>query len=87
MSFLFWTLWSLDLGIGLLLFFGKGFRRSFTATDPTFWFDVLLISCIIGGFLLRVFFKRSIWGRAVVALPLLVLLIWYLLDKSSGLKV
>ena len=82
MASLFWILWVIDLVIALLSVLGKDFRRSFTATDPTFWFHLLLIGSIIGGLLLRLVFKRSVLGLALVALPLLVLLVWYLIDKA-----
>ena len=87
MGALFWILWIIDLVITLLSVLGKNFRRSFTATDPTLWFHVLLISSVVGGLLLRLIFKRSAWSLLMVALPLLVLLVWYLIDKASGSNV
>ena len=84
MNLLFWLLLLIDLSIGLLSFFGKGFRRSFTASDPSFWFDLLLFGSLLGGLALRLIFKRFFWSLAVVALPVLVLLIWYLVDRAGG---
>ncbi len=83
MNALFWILWVIDLSLGLLSFLGKGYRRSYTASDPTLWFHVLIIGSIIGGLLFRLIFKRSVLSLALVALPLLVLLVWYLIDKAS----
>lgn len=84
MSLLFWLLWVFDLSIFLLSFLGKGFRRSFAASDPALWFDFLLIGSLLGSLALRLIFKRLPWSLAAVALPVLVLLIWYLIDKATG---
>jgi hypothetical protein len=87
MAFLFWLFWTLDLGIGLLTFFGKGFRRSFTASDPTAWVSVFLAICIIAAPVIRFIFRRTLLGLIVAALPLLVMLVWYLIDKTDGSNV
>ena len=84
MNLLFWLIWVIDLSICLLSFVGKGFRRSFTASDPSFWFQILLFGSLFGSLILRLLFKRFLWSLAVAALPLLVLLIWYLVDKAGG---
>ena len=84
MNLLFWLLWVLDLVIGLLSFIGKGFRRSFTATDPSLWFDLVLWVSLIGSLIIRLGSKRLSLSLILVALPILVLLIWYLIDKANG---
>ena len=84
MSLLFWLLWAIDLGICLLSFVGKGFRRSFTASDPTLWFSLLLYGSTLGSLVLRLIFKRLAWSLALVSLPLVILLVWYLIDKAGA---
>ncbi|MCC6462066.1 MAG: hypothetical protein IT260_16445 [Saprospiraceae bacterium] len=84
MGFLFWMLWIFNLAVCLLTMLGKEFRRSFTATDPTLWFSILLIACLLGSLLLRLAFKRPSLSLAVVALPAAVLLLWYLFDKITA---
>lgn len=84
MNLIFWLLWALDLALCLLSFVGKGFRRSFTASDPALWFDFLLVGSLMGSLALRLIFKRLQWGLALAALPVLVLLVWYLIDKATG---
>jgi hypothetical protein len=80
MNLLFWILWFLDLCMGIFLAIAKGFRSSFTASDPTLWFTILVILALVGGLLLRLMSKETSWALALVSLPWLVLLAWYLLD-------
>jgi len=84
MNLIFWLLWAVDLSICLVLFVAKGFRRSYTATDPTMWFSVLLFGSLLGSLALRLIFKRLSLSLAVAALPVLILLVWYLIDKATG---
>lgn len=83
MAFLFWLFWSIDLLILLVSIIGKGFKDSFHASDDVPWFEILLGICTIGGFILRVFFKKTVLALAVVSLPLLVLLVMYLIEKLN----
>lgn len=78
MKVLFWVLWVLDLVMGLFLLIAKSFRGSFTSSDPTVWFDVVLLGSLIGGLVLRLVFKQPVWSLVPVALPFIVLLVWYL---------
>jgi len=82
MIFLFWLFWIADLLICLLTLVGKGFRESFTASSINMWFSILLFGCTIGGLLLRLVFKKAMLSLIAVALPLLILLVWYLLDSK-----
>ncbi|MCW5922985.1 MAG: hypothetical protein KIS77_11610 [Saprospiraceae bacterium] len=82
MAFLFWLFWIADLLICLLALVGKGFRDSFSASSINTWYSVLLFGCTIGGLLLRFAFKKALLSLLVVALPLLILLVWYLLDSK-----
>ena len=81
MKLLFWLLLGFDLLIALFLMFAKGFRHSFSSSNPTAWYDIVVGGSIIGGLALRFLFKRPLLGLAFVALPGLVLLGWYLFDK------
>ena len=84
MTFLFWALWLFDLAVCLLTFLGKNFRRSFTATDPTLWFDVLLLACLLGSLVLRLALKRPAASLIVAALPAAALLLWYFFEKITA---
>ena len=80
MNLLFWLLWTIDLCLGLLVTIGKGFRSSFTASDPAAWFNIVLILVLLGGPILKLGFKHPGLSLGLVSLPLLVLLVWYWLD-------
>lgn len=82
MALLFWLLFIVDLLICLLAVVGKGFRDSYSASSIHTWFSVLLFGCIFGGLLVRFVFRKALLSLAVVALPLLVLLVWYLIDTK-----
>jgi len=82
MAFLFWLFWIADLLICLVTVLGKGFRESFTASSINAWFAVLLFGCTLGGLLLRFVFKKALLSLLVAALPLLILMIWYLVDTK-----
>ena len=84
MSFLFWLFWGADLLIGLATWLGKGFRESFTDSSINIWFFILMVGCILGGLVLRLAFKKALLSLLVVALPLLVLLVWYFLDTRPA---
>ncbi len=81
-TFFFWLLLVIDLLITLLTFLGKGFRESYGASAINLWFPAVLVGSIIGGLLLCLVFKKALLALGAVALPLLVLLIWYLIDTK-----
>ena len=83
MAFLFWLLWSVDLIIAVFTIIAKRFRGSFTSTDHTWWFDLLLIGSIVGSILFRLAFRRPSVALLLAALPLLILLIWYFTDTQK----
>lgn len=83
MAFLFWLLWSVDLLITTITILAKNFKESFHASNSVPWMLILLVGCTIGGFVLRVFLKKTVWGLVVAAIPLLVLLVLYLIDKAK----
>lgn len=82
MAFLFWLFWIADLLICLLALIGKGFRESFGASAIGVGFTILLFTCTIGGLLLRLVYKSTLPALIAAALPLLVLLVWYFLDRE-----
>jgi hypothetical protein len=84
MALLFWLLFVVDLLICLLSVVGKGFRDSFSASSLNTWFTVLLFGSTFGGLLLRLVFRKAVLSLAVVALPLLVMLVWYLIDSKMS---
>lgn len=84
MGFLFWLIWAIDLTTCIILFLAGDFRRSFTGNNPYGWVAVLFLLCVIAGPLLRLLMKRQNQSLGLVALPVLVMLIWYLFDKISG---
>lgn len=81
-AFLFWLFWVADLLICLLALIGKGFRESFGASAIGVGFSILLLACTVGGLLLRLVFKNALPALFVAALPLLVVIVWYFLDKE-----
>jgi hypothetical protein len=81
-AFLFWLFWVADLLICLLALIGKGFRESFGASAIGVGFSILLFACTLGGLLLRLVFKNVLPALIVAALPLLILMVWYFLDKE-----
>ncbi len=83
MAFLFWLLWSVDLLITTIIILAKNFKESFHASHSVPWMLILLVGCTVGGFILRVFLKKTVWGLVVAAVPLLVLLVLYLMDKAK----
>ncbi len=81
-TFFFWLFLIIDLLITLLALFGKGYRESYGASAINLWFPTVLVVSIIGGLLLHFFYQKVLLALGAVALPLLVLLIWYLIDTK-----
>lgn len=86
-SILFWALWILDVIFCLTLGIAKGFRKSFTASDPTAWVTVLLYGCTIISLVLRFLPGRAIAALIVAAIPLLTMLLWAFLSGLTGNRV
>lgn len=82
MSAIFWILWIVDLALAIVTMLAKDFRQSFTATSMNTWFTVVLFVALIGGVLLQVVFKKPVWSLVAVAMPLAILLVWYMVDES-----
>lgn len=87
MTFLFWLCLIIDLMLCVISIVGKGFRSSFTDSDINAWFTVILFGGTLGGMLLRFFLRRNLAALIAVALPLLVLAVWYLIDKAQNSNV
>lgn len=83
MSFLFWFCLIIDLLLCLFSAVGKGFRSSFTDSGINAWFTVVLFGGTFGGILLRFFLRRHLAAVIAVILPLLVMLVWYLIEKAQ----
>jgi hypothetical protein len=84
MALLFWLLFIADILLCLLAVVGKGFRDSFSASNLNTWFSILLFGSTFGGLLLRFVFKKALLSLLMVALPLLILLVWYLIDTKMS---
>jgi hypothetical protein len=85
MVFLFWLLWSIDLLAAVFVLMASDFRQSFGAgTGLQGWLLLVLALAVVGGPVLRFGFKLRGWSLGVVALPLLVGFLWYLIDRGRG---
>jgi hypothetical protein len=84
MTFLFWLLFVIDLLVSLLIVIGKGFRESFTDSPINAWFSILIFACTLGALILRFAFKKELLSLIVAALPLVILLVWYLVDTKQS---
>jgi hypothetical protein len=84
MTFLFWLIIVIDVLACLLVMLGKGFRESFTESPINAWFTVLIFGCTLGALLMRLAFKKVLLSLIVAALPLLILLVWYLIDTKQS---
>ncbi len=83
MAFVFWLFWVIDLLLCIIAIVGKGFADSFHSSGSVPWLTLLLVGCTAGSFILRVFMKKAVWAMGVVALPLLILLVLYFIDKAQ----
>jgi hypothetical protein len=84
MAAFFWICWIIDLLLCIIAVIGKGFANSFHASSSVPWLSILLIGCTLVGFILQVFLKKPTWALGVAALPLLVFLVMYLVEKATG---
>lgn len=84
MNFLFWLLFVVNLLLIGFMIWGIGFRASFGAT--TDWNSIALIVLILlqaGSLFVRYGEKKPHWSLCMVALPVMVLFIVYLLDDKT----
>lgn len=86
-SILFWVLWILDVVFCIALGIAKGFRKSFTASDPSAWFTVLLYGSTILSLILRFLPGRALAALMVAAIPYLAMLLWAFLSGLTGNRV
>lgn len=82
MVFLFWLLWAFDLLTALFLLWAIGFRQGFGgSTGLQVGWLLLVILSLIGGPIVRFGLRWQLLSLGIVALPGILLLGWYLLDK------
>lgn len=84
MAAFFWICWIIDLLLCIIAVIGKGFANSFHASSSVPWLSILLIGCTLVGFILQVFLRKPTWALGVAALPLVVFLVMYLVEKATG---
>lgn len=85
MSFLFWLLWFSNLLLLIIAILGKGFRSDFGAgVDLNVVLTIVLIAVLAGSLILRYSVKQKWINLVVVALPICLMLIWYVFEKISG---
>lgn len=81
MGFLFWLMWAIDLLIALFALWGMNFRSSFGAGVVLNQLIIIgLAVVVIGSLVLRLGYKLKTASLWVVAIPLLVGLVAYLMD-------
>jgi hypothetical protein len=84
MGLFFWIFWILDALLLALSVLGGGFKSSFGASsDLNTWVTILMFLVLILSLVLRFVFKLRLPSVLVAALPLLVMFVAYLVDKSK----
>ncbi|HQW26773.1 MAG TPA: hypothetical protein PLV75_12470 [Saprospiraceae bacterium] len=85
MSFLFWLLWLTNMLLLIIALLGKGFRSDFGAgVDLNVLLNIVLIVVLTASLILRYSVKQKWISLVVVALPICLMLIWYVIEKISG---
>lgn len=85
MGILFWSLWVINFLLLLLAMLGKGFRSEFGAgVDFNVLLIIVLIAVMAGSLILRYSVKQKWISLVVVSLPVIMMLIWYVIEKISG---
>lgn len=84
MAILFWLLWIINLLLGVLIVWGKGYRSSYGAgvdTNSIMLIGVALV--LLGSLVARYYFKHLVASVIFVSLPIAGMLIWYLIDRNA----
>lgn len=86
MSFLFWLLWFFDLLLATVSIAGGVFRGNLNLQNPFssfhFWGILLGFAAVLGGPILRFSMKMPRGSLMLVALPMLVVLVFYWFDRD-----
>ncbi len=84
MTFLFWTLWIINILLLFLAIVGKGFRSGFGAgVDLNSVVIIVLIAVMAGSLVFRYSVKQKWISLVVVSLPLWLMMLWYIFEKIS----
>ncbi|MBL7794152.1 MAG: hypothetical protein JNK77_17615 [Saprospiraceae bacterium] len=82
MAILFWLLWTFDLLFAIFTLMASNFRSSMNAsTTLNAVLIAVLAAVLIGGPVLRFVSKLRLLSLGVVALPVLLLITWWLVEK------
>ena len=82
LHFLFWCLWIINVLLLLLTVAGKEFRSGFGAgININLILITGLIVILVSSMLFRFSSKPKWISLAIVLLPLIILLVWYIYDK------
>ena len=85
MTFLFWLLWMMNLLLLMVTIMGKGYRQSFGAgVDLNILIMVAILIVLLASLVLKFSAKQKWISLVVVALPAMILLVLYLIDKFAG---
>lgn len=85
MAFLFWLLWIMNFLLLMIAIMGKGFRESYGAgINFNVIIIILTLIVLIASLVLKFGAKQKWISLAVVALPMLAILVMYIVDKVTG---
>ncbi len=85
MTYLFWTLWIIDILLLALTVLGKNFRSGFGAgVDLNILFIVILLIILAASLWIWLVLKQKMTGVIVAGLPMLAMLIYYFIDTKKS---